>query len=179
MPVNYLPLSVIGWQNAIRAVILDTVAVVAEYEDWEIHSQNLTMKVPSIIMSKRHLHFDHQVAFSDEKVFLRDRFTCQYCHTVFSENRLTMDHVVPRSKGGKTTWTNITTACGPCNFNKGSNRKIVPIKMPHKPSYYELLGIRKEYPLVVHREDWADFLDWPEENIRFSDKKILSQRLAA
>jgi 5-methylcytosine-specific restriction endonuclease McrA len=176
-PVNQFPLSTIKWQEAIKAVFLDTVSIIAEYEDWEVHSPSLTMRVPSIIMTKQYLHFQRNIAFTDDNIYLRDRYTCQYCMKVF--HKLTMDHVLPRKFGGKTTWDNIASSCGPCNFKKGSNRKIVPKRMPRKPTYYEMLAIRKEYPLAIPCEQWIDYLDWPAENLFVSEKKVQRTRIAA
>ncbi len=177
MPVNMLPLSTIKWQEAIKAVFLDTVSVIAEYEDWEVHSPSLTMRVPSVIMTKRYLHFQRKIAFTPEQIYLRDRYTCQYCRKAFPEHKLTMDHVVPRKHGGKTTWDNIATACGPCNFKKGSNKRIVPSVMPRKPTYYELLAIRKDFPLAIPCEQWIDYLDWPADNLFVAEKKKKILRL--
>jgi 5-methylcytosine-specific restriction endonuclease McrA len=171
-PISLVPLSTIGWKDAVRAMYIDSVAVVAEYDEWTVHSPSVEIRVPSVIMTKRYLHYQRRIQFSDTNLFLRDRYTCQYCYKVFPATQLTMDHVLPVRYGGKTTWDNITTACGPCNFRKGSNKSIVPKIKPRQPSYYELLNIRKEYPIVVPCESWVDYLDWPVENIRFN-KKIL------
>ncbi len=179
MPVSHLPLSVVGWEDAVKAVYLGTVSVVAEYEDWEVHSPSMTMKVPSVVMTKRYLHFQRKVAFTSEQIYLRDRYTCQYCDKVFGQQKLTMDHVVPRKFGGKTTWENITTSCGPCNFKKGSNKKITPKVQPRRPTYYELLAIRKEYPLAIPCEQWVDYLDWPADNLFVKGKNILRNQLVA
>jgi 5-methylcytosine-specific restriction endonuclease McrA len=176
-PVSHIPLSTVKWPAAIRALFLGTVSVVEEYDDWEVHSPSTTMRVPAVVMAKRYLHFQRKVSFSDSHVFLRDRYTCQYCHRQFPEHRLTMDHVLPCKYGGKTNWENITTACGPCNFAKGSNRKIVPRKLPYKPTYYELLAIRKEFPLHIPCEKWIPYLDWPEKNL--IGKNILQNTSAA
>jgi 5-methylcytosine-specific restriction endonuclease McrA len=181
MPVNQLPLSTIKWDDAIKAVYLDSVSVIAEYEDWEVHSPSVTMRVPSVIMTRRYLHFQRKIAFTPEQLYLRDRYTCQYCRKVFPEHKLTMDHVLPRKFGGKTTWENISTSCGPCNFKKGSNQRIVPSVMPVKPTYFQLLAIRKEYPLAIPCEQWIDYLDWPAENlfVKEKTKKILQLDRAA
>lgn len=179
-PVSHLPLSTIRWEQAIKAVFLETVSIVAEYDDWEVHSPSLTMRVPSVIMTKEFLHFSRKVAFDKVQIFLRDRYTCQYCHRKFPEHRLTMDHVLPRKYGGQTTWENIATSCGGCNAKKGHNRDIVPARKPYKPTYYELLNIRKEYPLSVPTEQWVDYLDWPEENLFVAgSKRILHNSMAA
>lgn len=179
LPVSALPLSVVGWETAVRAIYLDTVAVIAEYDDWEVHSPSTTIKVPSVIITKKYLHFQRAVSFTDNNVFLRDRYTCQYCGQVFPQQKLTYDHVVPRRDGGRTRWDNIVAACGPCNGWKGHNRTIRPLRMPYKPSYYELLAIRKEYPVVVSDESWIEYLDWPAENIHIKGGNILRRARAA
>lgn len=179
MPVNQIPLSTIKWTDAVKAVFIDAVAVVAEYDDWEVHSPSVTMRVPAVVMTRRYLNFQRNVAFSPAQIYLRDRYTCQYCMKVFPESRLTMDHVLPRKHGGKTTWANIASSCGPCNLRKGSNKKIVPKVMPRRPTYYELLAIRKEYPLIIPCEKWIDYLDWPSDNLFVSGKNILRDTLVA
>jgi len=99
MPVNYLPLSTVDWQEAI-----------------------------------------------------------QYCNTHLTKKDCTLDHVLPTSLGGKTTFENTTTACGPCNANKGANKKIVPKVKPYKPDYYELINKRKMMPFHVRHDSWLDYL---------------------
>lgn len=178
-PVNLIPLSTMSWQEAIKAVFLETVSVVEEYDDWEVHSPSLTMRVPSVVMTKRFLYFQRKVSFTKENLKLRDRYVCQYCMRGFAPNRLTMDHVLPRKYGGRTTWDNITSACAPCNLKKAHNKKIVPKRMPKKPTYYDLLDIAKEYPITVPCEKWVKYLDWPVDNLFITDKKILRTRLAA
>lgn len=174
-PISLIPLSTAKWQDAIKAVFAGTVSVVAEYEDWQVHSPSVTIRVPSVVMTQRYLHFPRDVAFSDEQIFLRDHYQCQYCGKSFPPSKLTMDHVLPRKYGGQTTWDNISTACTPCNSKKGSNKKVVPSKRPRKPSYYEMIDLRKNYPLVVPCPQWGAYLGWPEENlfVREKEKKIL------
>ena len=114
-PLSYYPLSIWPWQTAIKAIFLDRVDVVASYER-EIHSPSLDMKLPSVIALRQFVKPSEFPAFTRFNLFLRDRFTCQYCG---SPSHLTFDHVVPRRLGGKTTWENISTACAPCNMKKG------------------------------------------------------------
>lgn len=179
-PVSFLPLSTLRWQQAIKAVFLETVSIVEEYDDWEVHSPSLTMRVPSVIMAKEYLHFSRRVPFASEYIFLRDRYTCQYCHRKFADHQLTMDHVLPCKYGGQTVWENITTACGNCNAKKGHNRKIIPAKKPYKPTYYELLNIRKEFPLSVPSDRWVDYINWPEDKLFVAGgKRILHNSIAA
>jgi 5-methylcytosine-specific restriction endonuclease McrA len=105
-PLSYYPLSLWPWQTAIKAVFLDRVDIVAHYER-EVHSPNRTMQIPSVIALKQYVRQSQFPAFTRFNLFLRDRFTCQYCG---GPKELTFDHVVPRAQGGRTTWENVVTA---------------------------------------------------------------------
>ena len=108
-PLSYYPLSLWNWQDAIKAVFLDRVNIIAEYEH-EVCSPSFSMKLPSVVGLKEYVKPSKAPAFTRFNVFLRDQFSCQYCG---SKNDLTFDHVIPRSKGGQTTWENVITACSP------------------------------------------------------------------
>ena len=114
-PLSYYPLSLWPWQEAVKAVFLDRVDVVSTY-DQKVHSPTFEMALPSVIALKQYVVQDRPPVFTRFNLFLRDRFSCQYCG---SGDDLTFDHVLPRSRGGRTTWENIVTACSPCNLTKG------------------------------------------------------------
>ena len=118
-PLSYFPLSIWSWQDAVKAVFLDRVSVISEYER-KIHSPSFEMRLPSVIALKEYVPAARRPAFTRFNVFLRDRFHCQYCGGDFATNELTFDHVVPKSRGGRTAWTNVVTACSPCNLLKGN-----------------------------------------------------------
>ena len=80
-PLTYFPLSLWSWQDAVKAVFLDRVNVVSEY-DRSIHSPNWDMKLPSVISLKEYVQLSRRPAFTRFNVFLRDRFSCQYCPSV-------------------------------------------------------------------------------------------------
>ncbi len=106
-------------------------------------------------------------AFTRFNVFLRDRFTCQYCGNGFPANNLTFDHVVPRSRGGRTTWENVVTACAECNMVK-SNRlpkavNMKPIYPPVEPTTHQRQERGRGYPPHHLHVSWRDFLDWDPE----------------
>ena len=174
MPLSHIPLSVIGWQTALRLVYLDKVRILKEYDEWVIRSQHLEIKVPSIVMMTEQVKWSKQLKYSRSNVFLRDDFTCQLQSTSRCRDRhgkaklseLTIDHVVPRSRGGKTSWTNVCTSCKECNASKGNDETIVPKKKPHKPSYFEILAKRKTLPIQIRDEEWRYYIDWPEKLIR-------------
>ena len=104
-PLSYYPLSLWSWQDAIKAVFLDRVNIVSEY-DRQICSPSFAMRLPSVVSLKTYVKPSRTPAFTRFNVFLRDRFTCQYCG---AHEELTFDHVIPRSKGGLTTWENVVS----------------------------------------------------------------------
>jgi 5-methylcytosine-specific restriction endonuclease McrA len=157
-PVSFLPLSVINWQEAIKYMVLDKATVLAFHENWIVHSARWETAVPSILILKEYMKPKTTIRFSKSNVFLRDNFTCAYCNTILQKRECTLDHVVPSSHGGKTTFENTVTACGPCNANKGNNKKVIPKYKPHKPDFYELVNKRKRLPFNVRHEAWLDYL---------------------
>lgn len=173
-PLSHVPLSVITWQVAVRLLFQEKVRVLKDYEHWTIHSQHLSMKVPSIVIMTEQVKWSKALKYSRNNVYLRDDFTCQLQSTrrckeaggrvKFEE--LTLDHVVPRAKGGKTNWLNCCTSCKTCNSEKGSDETIVPKKKPTRPTYYEILSKRKKLPIHVRDADWAFYIGWPPDLIK-------------
>lgn len=157
-PVSFLPLSVIDWQEAIKYMVLDKANVLAWHENWIVRSARWETQVPSILMLREYMKPKSTIRFSKGNVFLRDGYTCQYCNAELTKKECTLDHVVPTSHGGKTTFENTVCACGPCNANKGNNKKIVPKHKPHKPDFYELVNKRKKMPFNVRHDDWLEYL---------------------
>ena len=115
-PLSYYPLSLWSWQDAIKAVFLERVNIVANY-DRSVHSPSFEMKLPSVVSLKTFVKPSTHPAFTRFNVFLRDRFACQYCG---ARDDLTFDHLIPRSRGGHTVWDNVVAACSPCNLRKGN-----------------------------------------------------------
>jgi 5-methylcytosine-specific restriction endonuclease McrA len=162
-PLSYYPLSLWPWQEVIKAVFLDRVDVVSTY-DHEVRSPSFAMKLPSVVSLKQYVVQDRPPAFTRFNLFLRDSFTCQYCR---SPDELTFDHVIPRSRGGRTTWENIVTACAPCNLAKGgrtpAEAQMHPNRHPHRPSMYELQQHGRRFPPHHLHESWLDYLYWDIE----------------
>ncbi|OYV50366.1 MAG: HNH endonuclease [Rhodospirillales bacterium 20-60-12] len=165
-PLSYFPLSLWGWQDAVKAVFLDRVCVLSEYER-EVHSVNFSMRLPSVIALKDFIPTSRQPAFTRFNVFLRDSFSCQYCAAHRPAQELTFDHVIPRARGGRTTWENVVAACGPCNLRKGSKlpREIHmhPRLTPRRPTSWELQDRGRAFPPNYLHESWRDFLYWDSE----------------
>lgn len=162
-PISYFPLSLWSWQNALKAVFLERVHIVSEY-DRVVRSPSIEIKLPSVIALKRYIRPAKHPAFTRFNLFLRDRFNCQYCSDL---SELTFDHVVPRSRGGLTTWSNVTTACAPCNLKKGGRTleesHMHPAKMPRRPTTFELMDNGRFFPPNYLHESWRDYLYWDAE----------------
>lgn len=173
-PLSLLPLSAIPWTDALRQVYLDKARVIKEYDNWTIRSQYLEMKVPSIIISTEQVKYSKFLKYSRGNVFLRDDFTCQLqitgrCRDAKGKGKvteLTLDHVIPRSFGGKTNWVNCCTSCKACNSDKGNDASIVPKIKPRIPTYYEILAKRKKMPLHLRDAEWKYYIDWPDELVK-------------
>lgn len=165
-PLSYFPLSLWPWQEAVKAVFLDRVHVVSEYERL-VHSPSLEFRLPSVISLKEYVAPARRPAFTRFNVFLRDGFRCQYCGGAFPTERLTFDHVVPRARGGRTEWANVVTACEPCNLRKGYRlcREVGmrPLRLPREPSSFELQENGRTFPPNYLHDSWRDFLYWDSE----------------
>ena len=123
-PLSYYPLSLCSRQDAVNSVFLNRVSTVRHYEK-KVHSPTVSFKLPSVIALKNYIMPQSKPSFTRFNVFLRDNFTCQYCHNKFYANELTFDHLIPRCLGGKTSWGNVVSACTKCNLKKGKkNIKI-------------------------------------------------------
>jgi len=165
-PLSYFPLSTWNWQDAVKAVFLDRVSVLSEYEK-EVHSPSFTMRLPSVIALRDFIPSARMPAFTRFNVFLRDGFTCQYCEHKRSAPELTFDHVIPRARGGRTSWENVVTACGACNLRKGSKLprecNMIPRLAPRRPTSWELQDRGRGFPPNFLHESWRDFLYWDSE----------------
>ena len=157
-PISLLPPSTVNWKEAVTYVWLNKVNVLEWYDDWIVKSSSWETRVPAVIMMKEMYRRKRNPRFSRYNVYLRDLFTCQYCSTHNPQSNLTLDHVLPISKGGRTEWTNIVTACGPCNSKKGNNERIRPKILPHQPDYYELVNKRKKLEFDIKHPSWEAWL---------------------
>jgi 5-methylcytosine-specific restriction endonuclease McrA len=134
-PVSYLPLSAIQWKEAITYLWLDKATVLEWYDDWMVRSESWETRVPAVMMLKDMQRRKQKPRFSKANLYIRDVYTCQYCSTPYTKANLTLDHVVPLSKGGKTSWTNIVAACKSCNGRKADKTHMKPIRAPYAPDY--------------------------------------------
>ncbi len=162
-PLSYFPLSLWPWQESVKAVFLDRVNILSEY-DREVRSPGWRMRLPSVVSLKRYVQPARYPAFTRFNVFLRDRFRCAYCD---SPDDLTFDHIVPRSRGGLTRWDNVVTACAPCNLRKGGRSPreagMRPRAWPVMPTVHDLQRNGRAFPPNYLHHSWRDYLYWDAE----------------
>ncbi|MEA1964431.1 MAG: HNH endonuclease [Candidatus Aerophobetes bacterium] len=155
------------------------------FEDWRDFSQNsaqdddvvrtvtYNLKIPRIILL---IIYDRmpprEVKFTRRNIYKRDKNICQYCGKKFKTEELNIDHVVPLSRGGKHSWSNVVCSCISCNLRKGSKTLrgagMSLIRKPRKPSWQSFV---KDSLADVKEESWKNFLDLAYWNIELEQDK--------
>src|ERR1700688_3704142 len=121
---SYEPINVCAARRAL-VLVLKGVAMTEEENGHFLHAARIAMRVPSVIRLLEYRRIPHQSrALSRKNILLRDRNTCQYCATVLPSGDLTLDHVIPRSRGGSSTWENLVACCHACNRRKGNQFRL-------------------------------------------------------
>nr|CAD1819757.1 unnamed protein product [Ananas comosus var. bracteatus] len=145
LDISYRPVNVVCWRRAICLEFMEK-ADVLEYYDQTVSSPRgsfyipAVLRVPHLLQVVKRRRVKH--CLSRKSIFYRDSYTCQYCS---SRENLTIDHVIPTSRGGEWTWENLVTACARCNSRKGQKTpeeaNIRLIKIPKAPKDYDILAI--------------------------------------
>ncbi|MCB0340908.1 MAG: HNH endonuclease [Bdellovibrionales bacterium] len=140
MNSGYEPVQIVSWQRAIILWLQGKVEVL-EFHAESVQSPSHSFQLPSVLRLKQYIrpYITLGVRFSRQNVFVRDEFTCQYCRIRMNEKKLTLDHVIPLSKGGAHSWENVVAACSPCNNKKGDKTPQQAgfhlMKKPNRPNY--------------------------------------------
>ena len=159
-PVSINPLSVWRFDKTLRNFLKEKIIPLEHYDD-VFRSQNMEYRPPSVVALKEYVNIPQGVAFNRINIFLRDHFKCQYCGQSFKPKDLTFDHVVPRSRGGATDFTNIVSACVPCNTHKGDRMDLKPMKKPRIPTRRGLdIARGKSTDVKNMHKTWHDYLYW-------------------
>src|SRR5208282_5697080 len=138
---SYEPINVCAARRAI-VLVLKGVAMTEEENGHFLHAARLAIRLPSVIRLLEYRRIPHQTrALSRKNILLRDRNTCQYCGEAYPPGELTLDHVVPRSRGGNSTWENLVACCHDCNRHKG-NRMLSEID--------DMILLREPRPFSLH-----------------------------
>ncbi len=155
--LDHYPIAVVPVQKAMVLLLMEKAQLLASYELLEIRTVSRSYAYPSVIRLTHYKHIPYKgVLLNRANLFRRDRGQCQYCG---SAKQLTIDHVIPRSKGGKTSWTNLVTACNRCNVLKG-DKTLEQVDMqlrtePFVPSLSYFLASYAERQAL----EWLPYLD--------------------
>lgn len=140
-PISVYPLKPVDMGRAFSKVVSGKADAVAFY-DAEIRSANDVWVPPAVIALRRFAPRTERVAFTRVNVLARDMFSCQYCGCKLTLSELTFDHVIPSSRGGRTNFDNIVSACMPCNMAKADKSAMRPRRPPRTPRPWEMAGLR-------------------------------------
>lgn len=154
---DYTPLTVCTVNRAFLLVFLEKAELLERDSMTEIHSVSKSYPKPAVIKIRKYVHVPYRgVVLTRYNLFKRDNYECQYCGAKVD---LTLDHLVPRSKGGQTSWKNLVTACKRCNAKKGDltleQAGLVLRKIPVKPSY--IMFLKANFAHL--RKEWAPYLN--------------------
>ncbi len=154
---NFQPINITTTYRAINLLLSEKATLILNGRGI-IRSISQTFPLPSVIRLNRMIKRPRPiVSLSRKEIFRRDHYTCQYCGK--QTNELTIDHVIPRRLGGRTSWANVVSACARCNHLKGGmtpqQSKMHPMKAPREPSNSALYLFGKHRD---QKQDWEDFL---------------------
>ena len=157
---TYEPVNVCAARRAI-ILVLNGAARAEEEASGIVRSARLAMRIPSVIRLLEYRRIPHQArALSRKNILLRDRNACQYCGQTLVSGELTLDHVLPRSLGGKSAWENLVACCHPCNNRKGDRMpEIAGMKLLRTPKPFNLHTSRHLMRLMAHGNgQWRKYL---------------------
>jgi 5-methylcytosine-specific restriction endonuclease McrA len=157
---TFEPINVTAVRRAL-VLMLKGVAQAEEINPTEVHSATKAVHVPSVIRLLSYRHIPQQSrALSRKNILLRDRNTCQFCGSTFPASELTLDHVMPRSRGGRSTWENLVACCYNCNNNKGDRTpEEAGLELVRRPRPFTLHTSRQLMRLIGHKDEkWRKYL---------------------
>src|SRR4051812_41687445 len=157
---SYEPINICAARRAL-VLVLKGVASAEEVSISSVHSARNSVKLPSVIRLLEYRRIPRQTrALSRKNILMRDRYTCQYCHRSLASGELTLDHVVPRSRAGETTWENLVACCHSCNNRKGSRTPDeAGMKLARAPRPFSLHTSRHLMRLLAKSDDqWRKYL---------------------
>jgi 5-methylcytosine-specific restriction endonuclease McrA len=140
---TYEPISVVSTRRAV-VLLLKEKAEVIEAAEAELRAESCTIRMPLVIRLVYYVRIPYKVSLpvTRRTVLARDHYTCQYCGRQPPRKDLTIDHIVPRSRGGRTSWENVVTACQRCNGHKGNRTpdeaSLLLLSDPARPRYVAL-----------------------------------------
>jgi 5-methylcytosine-specific restriction endonuclease McrA len=157
---SYEPINICGARRAL-VLVLKGVASAEEESLQSVHSPRSSVQLPSVIRLLGYRRIPHQTrSLSRKNILMRDRFTCQYCHKTLPSGELTLDHVIPRSRAGESSWENLVACCNPCNNRKGCRTpEEAGMKLLRQPHPFSLHTSRHLIRMLGRSEaQWRKYL---------------------
>ncbi|MGD0911119.1 MAG: HNH endonuclease [Terracidiphilus sp.] len=158
---SYEPINICGARRAL-VLVLKGIARTEEEHGLTLHAQRSHVPMPSVIRLLEYRRIPHQTrALSRKNILLRDRNTCQYCAETLPPSELTLDHVIPRSRGGNSTWENLVACCHGCNRHKGNRmlNEIDDMILLREPRPFSLHTSRQIMRMLGRSDDrWRKYL---------------------
>ena len=158
---SYEPINICAARRAL-VLVLKGVASAEEECQSAVHSARASVRLPSVIRLLEYRRIPHQTrALSRKNILMRDRYTCQYCHRTMPSGELTLDHVIPRSRGGLSTWENLVACCHSCNRRKGNQllHELEDMKLLREPRPFTLHTSRHIMRMIGHSDQkWRKYL---------------------
>jgi 5-methylcytosine-specific restriction endonuclease McrA len=157
---SYEPINVCAARRAL-VLVLKGVASAEEHASAYVHSARHSLNLPSVIRLLEYRRIPHQSrSLSRKNILMRDRYTCQYCQKTYPASDMTLDHVIPRSRGGDSSWENLVACCHHCNNKKGSRTpEEAGLKLVRPPRPFSLHTSRHLMRLLAKSDaQWRKYL---------------------
>jgi 5-methylcytosine-specific restriction endonuclease McrA len=162
-PLSIIPISSCNWQDSMKSWLNDEARPVEYYSQWRVRSSRESWPVPSVMVCNRYVKKKSNIRYNRYNMLLRDHFRCQYCLCNLDLKTVTVDHVVPRVRGGVTRWENVVSCRAKCNSAKGHRTTLKPRVNPVRPNYYGLVSVACQRPVVIPHKSWTPYLPWAPE----------------
>ena len=161
---SYEAINICSLKRAVLLILSGT-AYPVETNEHVIRSPSLSLRIPEVIRLSRYVHVPYKdITFCRKNIILRDNGRCQYCGRPHRHDELTIDHIVPISRGGRNSWDNVVTACKKCNNRKGSHLpgeiQMWPINRPLVPTSATFLHLIRH--MGHDRHHWRKYLFFEE-----------------
>ncbi len=156
---NYEPLNVTSMRRAVVLLLMDKAAAI-RLDSLTFHSEFEAVRAPTVVKLHSYVHRPvPQLSLSRKAIMARDNYQCQYCGR--KDRALTLDHVIPRTRGGQTTWDNLVACCQRCNGRKGQHRleevNMKLLRQPVRPRFVPYISLSK-FVAALHKPEWREYL---------------------
>lgn len=180
---NYYAIQIVSWKKAMSLMYQELASAIDEnytdfpFEDWKelsklmedhpngfVHTPNFKVAIPDIIRLSKYDRLPiRDVKFNRRNIYQHYHNLCCYCNHKFETKHLNLDHVIPKSRGGRTDWTNIVTSCLKCNTRKGdrtpSEAGMKLLVKPSKPRWKGATSFLELIPKMRFKRSWQKIID--------------------